>query len=114
MARHHLGSGIWSHSFFTRGAIFTVMVPATTITSDWRGVPRTIVPMRSRSTRLHAAAMNSIPQQLVAIGKIHSELFEPHVSSLSTVVVATSSPGMRAMKSYSGCENDLSSSFTAT
>ena len=71
---HHFGSGIWSQSFFTRGAIFTVMVPATTITSACRGVPRTMVPMRSMSTRLAAAAMNSMPQQLVAIGKIHSEL----------------------------------------
>jgi hypothetical protein len=33
MAMHHFGSGIWSQSFFTLGAIFTVMVPATTITS---------------------------------------------------------------------------------
>src|SRR5512135_1818879 len=56
MAMHHLGSGIWSQSFLTRGAIFTVMVPATTITSACRGVARTMVPMRSRSTRLAAAA----------------------------------------------------------
>ena len=78
---HHLGSGIWSQSSFTRGAIFTVIVPATTITSPCRGVARTMVPMRSRSTRAAAAAMSSIPQQLVAIGKTHSALRVPHWSS---------------------------------
>jgi hypothetical protein len=93
---HHLGSGIWSHRRLTRGAIFTVMVPATTMTSDCRGVPRVMEPMRSRSTRLAAAAMNSMPQQLVAIGKIHWELLAPQVRSLSTAVVARSSPGNRS------------------
>ena len=48
---HQRGSGIWSQSRRTRGAIFTVMVPATTITSAWRGVPRTMVPIRFRLTR---------------------------------------------------------------
>ena len=47
-----------SQSFFTRGSIFTVIVPATTMTSACRGDARTIVPMRSRSTRLAAAAMS--------------------------------------------------------
>jgi hypothetical protein len=64
------------------------MVPATTITSLCRGVPRVMVPMRSRSTRLAAAAMNSMPQQLVAIGKIHWELsWPPTGQELSTCVV---------------------------
>jgi hypothetical protein len=40
-----------------------------------------------------------MPQQLVAIGKIHSELFVPQVNSLSTLVVAMSRPGTRSMKS---------------
>jgi hypothetical protein len=41
--------------------------------------------MRSRSTRLAAAAMSSMPQQLVAIGKIHRELVMPHEGSSSVV-----------------------------
>ncbi len=48
--------------------------------------------------------MNSMPQQLVAMGKIHSELLKPQVRSLSTLVAATSSPGMRSMNSKSGWE----------
>jgi hypothetical protein len=81
MAMHHLGSGIWSQSFFTRDAIFTVMVPATTITSACRGVARTMVPIRSMSTRLAAVAMNSMPQQLVAMGNTQSALLIPQVST---------------------------------
>ncbi|MGC4064560.1 MAG: hypothetical protein QM784_07940 [Polyangiaceae bacterium] len=43
--------------------------------------------------------MNSIPQQLVATGKIHMEASLLNESSLSTVVVMTSSPGTCIMKS---------------
>jgi hypothetical protein len=31
------GSGIWSYTFLRAGAILFVKVPATIITSDWRG-----------------------------------------------------------------------------
>ena len=51
--------GAVATSFFTRGAIFTVMVPATTITSACRGVARTMVPIRSRSTRLSSKPLLS-------------------------------------------------------
>ena len=37
MAMAHFGSGIMSQSFFTRGAILTVMVPAMTIIALPRG-----------------------------------------------------------------------------
>ena len=97
MAMAHLGSGIWSQSFLTRGAIFTVMVPAMTMTSHCLGVPRAMVPIRSMSKRPQAAAMNSIPQQLVAIGKTHRELDTPQVRILSAVVRPMSAPGIFSM-----------------
>lgn len=97
MAIAHLGSGICSHSVSTRGAIFTVMVPAITITSACRGVPRTMVPMRSRSTRLAAAAISSMPQQLVAIGKTQRLLRSPHCNSKSMGATPTESPGTESM-----------------
>ena len=43
------GSGIWSYTFRSAGAILLVSVPATIITSDWRGEARGITPKRSRS-----------------------------------------------------------------
>jgi len=98
MAMHHLGSGIWSQSFLMRGAIFTVTVPATTMTSAWRGDARTMVPIRSRSTRLAAAAMSSMAQQLVPIGKIHSEFVTPQVRSWSSTPTPTESPGACSMR----------------
>ena len=93
---HHFGSGICSQSFFTRGAIFTVIVPATTITSQWRGVGRTTEPIWSMSTRAAAAVMNSMAQQLVAIGKIHRLFVADHSRTLSTEVSASESPGIRS------------------
>ena len=69
------------------------MVPAMTITSAWRGVARTMVPIRSMSTRLAAVAMNSMPQQLVAMGNTHRALLIPQVSTSSSTPVATESPG---------------------
>ncbi len=99
---HHLGSGICSHSLSTRGAILVVMVPATTITSACRGVARTMTPIRSMSTRLAAVAMNSMPQQLVAMGKIHMALVRPHESRSSSTAVPTVSPDVSSITWYSG------------
>ena len=50
MAMAHLGSGIWSQSFLTRGAIFFVSVPGTIIKSAGRGEERkTSLPTRAMS-----------------------------------------------------------------
>jgi hypothetical protein len=99
IATTHLGSGICSHSLSTRGAILVVMVPATTITSQCRGVARRIVPMRSRSTRLAAPAMNSMPQHEVAMGNIHNELVSPQVKRSSMAVTPTARPGASSIVS---------------
>lgn len=43
------GSGIWSYTLRSAGAILLTSVPATIITSDWRGLGRKTMPNRSRS-----------------------------------------------------------------
>ncbi len=43
------GSGIWSYTLRSAGAILLTSVPATIITSDWRGLGRNTTPKRSRS-----------------------------------------------------------------
>src|SRR6202163_2886234 len=61
---HHLGSGIWSQTRFSTGAIFSVTVPATIIRSDWRGEARnTSAPKRAMSKRDADAAIISMAQQ---------------------------------------------------
>src|ERR1700735_4915555 len=45
------GSGIWSYTLRRAGAILLVSVPATIITSDWRGLARGAKPNRSTSYR---------------------------------------------------------------
>src|SRR5439155_11080260 len=60
----HLGSGIWSYSRRSTGAIFLVTVPATIIRSDWRGEARnTSAPKRAMSYRDAEAAIISMAQQ---------------------------------------------------
>src|SRR5207249_6454965 len=60
----HFGSGIWSYRTLIRSPIFLVTVPATIITSAWRGVARkTPAPRRSRSNRAAPVAIISIAQQ---------------------------------------------------
>jgi hypothetical protein len=64
MAIAHLGSGIWSQSRRTMGAIFSVTVPATIIRSLWRGVARkTSAPKRDMSCRGSRTAIISMAQQ---------------------------------------------------
>src|SRR5882672_4400645 len=59
----HFGSGIWSYSRRSTGAIFLVTVPATIIRSDWRGEARnTSAPKRAMSNREADAAIISIAQ----------------------------------------------------
>src|SRR5437868_12457774 len=59
----HFGSGIWSYSRRSTGAIFLVTVPATIIRSDCRGEARnTSAPNRAMSKRDADAAIISIAQ----------------------------------------------------
>src|SRR5882672_1344792 len=59
----HFGSGIWSYSRRSTGAIFLVTVPATIIRSDCRGEARkTSAPNRAMSYRDAEAAIISIAQ----------------------------------------------------
>src|SRR5215831_15992989 len=60
----HFGSGIWSYTRRTIGAIFSVTVPATMIRSDCLGLGRKIpAPNRSISKREAPVAIISIAQQ---------------------------------------------------
>ena len=43
------GSGIWSYTLRSAGAILLVSVPATIMQSDWRGLGRKMMPKRSKS-----------------------------------------------------------------
>src|SRR5512138_1185517 len=64
MEMTHLGSGIWSYSRRSTGAIFFVTVPATIIRSDCRGEARnTSAPNRAMSKRDADAAIISMAQQ---------------------------------------------------
>jgi len=45
----HFGSDIWSYTLRRAGAILFTSVPATIMTSDWRGLGRKITPKRSWS-----------------------------------------------------------------
>src|SRR5271169_4902546 len=60
---HHLGSGIWSHTRFRTGDIFSVTVPATIIRSACRGDGRnTSAPNRAMSKREVVEAIISMAQ----------------------------------------------------
>src|SRR5713101_554510 len=102
----HLGSGIWSYSLLTIGAIFSTTVPATIIRSDWRGVPRkTSAPKRARSCRASMTAIISIAQQARpnCIGQIEER--RAQLMTESTVVVRMFSSkrlSIRPMKDPSG------------
>src|SRR6516225_5850864 len=63
MEMTHFGSGIWSYTRRTMGAIFSVTVPATMIRSDCLGLGRKIpAPNRSISNREAPVAIISIAQ----------------------------------------------------
>lgn len=59
---HARGSGIWSYTFLSAGAILFVRVPATIIISDWRGLARKTTPRRSWSYRAAAMCIISTAQ----------------------------------------------------
>jgi hypothetical protein len=86
----HLGSGIWSYTLRSAGAILFVSVPATIITSDWRGDARKTTPNRSWSYRDTAMCIISTAQHArpKVIGQI--EPVRAQFSSLSSVVVTCS------------------------
>jgi hypothetical protein len=67
-----------------------VTVPATIITSHWRGEKRiTSAPNRAISNRDAAAAINSIAQQARPIGIGHSEFLRTQLSAASKRVKIT-------------------------
>ena len=75
----------------TAMAILYVTVPATIITSDWRGENRmTSDPNREISNRLAPAAMSSIAQQASPIGIGQSEFLRNQFSAASSRVWITS------------------------
>src|ERR687887_1880597 len=60
----YLGSGIWSYTRFSAGAILSVTVPATTSRSACRGPwANGITPRRMKSWREVEVAMSSMAQQ---------------------------------------------------
>src|SRR3954447_2814604 len=68
----YLGSGIWSYSRLTAGAILSVTVPDTTIRSACRGPgANEITPSRMKSCRLIEVAMNSMAQHASPKLKTH-------------------------------------------
>src|SRR3954451_3029886 len=91
MEMTHFGSGIWSYSVLTAGAILVVSVPETIIRSDWRGVAPTcpIRPKRSRSCRAMNVPIISMAQQARPNVIGHRLLLRAHWKSWSTVVVTT-------------------------
>src|ERR1700739_4355986 len=84
----HLGSGIWSYTRRTIGAIFSVTVPATIIRSDWRGLGRNMpAPKRSISKREAPVAIISIAQQAKPNVIGHIADLRAQLKTKSTVVV---------------------------
>src|SRR5438034_7409194 len=88
MEMTHLGSGIWSYTRRTMGAIFNVTVPATMMRSDWRGLGRKIpAPNRSISKRDAPVAIISIAQHARPNVIGHNADLRAQLKRKSTVVV---------------------------
>src|SRR3954469_10013143 len=84
----HLGSGIWSYTRRTIGAIFSVTVPATMMRSDCRGLGRKIpAPNRSISKRDAPVAIISIAQHARPNVMGQRADFRAQLNRESTVVV---------------------------
>src|SRR6266545_7301726 len=89
----HLGSGIWSYSRRSTGAIFLVTVPATIIRSDCRGDARkTSAPNRAMSYRDADAAIISIAQHARPnpIGQIDDSRAQFNMRSMLVVMKLSS------------------------
>jgi hypothetical protein len=79
---HHFGSGIWSHTRFSTGDIFSVTVPATIIRSACRGEGRkTSAPNRAMSNRDVVDAIISIAQQASPNVSGHIALFRAQLKT---------------------------------
>src|SRR6266581_9195725 len=79
---HHFGSGIWSHTRLSTGAIFNVTVPATIMRSDWRGDGRnTSAPNRAMSNREVVDAIISIAQHASPNVSGQSALFRAQLNT---------------------------------
>src|SRR3954468_2891700 len=81
------GSAIWSYTLRSAGAILLQSVPATIMTSDWRGLGRNTMPKRSRSYRAAPACIISTAQHARPNVIGHSEPVRVQLISLSAVVV---------------------------
>src|SRR5918911_1627746 len=78
MAITYFGSGIWSYTILSLGAIFLVTVPCTTTRSHWRSEPNaSIMPKRSTSYLGPEAAPNSTLQHAVSRCTGHSDHILP-------------------------------------
>ena len=86
----HLGSGIWSYTCRSAGAILFVSVPATIITSDWRGEARKMIPRRSWSYRGVERCIISTAQQARPKVMGQSELCLAQFAIWSRVVLSES------------------------
>src|SRR5215813_10407076 len=88
MEMTHFGSGIWSYTRRTIGAIFNVTVPATMIKSDCRGLGRKMpAPNRSMSKRDAPVAIISMAQQARPNVIGHRADLRAQLKTKSTVVV---------------------------
>src|SRR6185295_4691584 len=77
----YLGSGIWSYTRLSAGAILSVNVPATTSRSACRGpCANGMTPRRMKSFLAVEAAMNSIAQQASPKFMTHKEYRRPQFS----------------------------------
>src|SRR5215207_6048968 len=84
------GSGIWSESCRSTGAILLVTRPATIIRSAWRGEARkTSMPNRARSYRPAPDAIISMAQQARPNVAGHSDDLRVQLTSFSTLVSRT-------------------------
>mmetsp|Transcript_97003 Transcript_97003/g.259138 ORF Transcript_97003/g.259138 Transcript_97003/m.259138 type:complete len:166 (+) Transcript_97003:232-729(+) len=84
------GSGIWSYTLRRAGAILLVNVPATIMTSDWRGEARKTIPNRSMSYREAAACIISTAQQASPNVMGQSEPLRAQLTRSSTREIAYS------------------------
>src|SRR5437763_3878429 len=81
------GSDIWSYTLRSAGAILLQSVPATIITSDWRGLGRKTTPKRSRSYRDAPACIISTAQHARPNDIGHIDTLRHQLITLSIDVV---------------------------
>jgi hypothetical protein len=81
-AEHVRGSGIWSYTLRSAGAILFVSVPATIMTSDWRGLARKTTPRRSWSYLDAAMCIISTAQQARPEDVVRHDGLQCHTTTL--------------------------------